>query len=77
MSQFHKKNLKPLSEGEPVYGLMPGKMSSGSHLSDEELRSLADEAYATPRGMLNGLLWGFLFWGLIGFVVWIYMAVTG
>lgn len=71
MSQFHKKNLKPLSEGEP------GKMSSGSHLSDEELRSLADEAYATPRGMLNGLLWGFLFWGLIGFVVWIYMAVTG
>jgi len=59
MTEFHKSNLKPLSEGEPVWGLMPSKMS------DEQLKAMADEAYATPRGILMGVFYGFLAWGVL------------
>ena len=65
MSQFHESNLRPLSEGEPVWGVLPAKMSNGSHLTDDELKALQDEAYATPRGILSGAFWGFIGWGVL------------
>ena len=64
MSQFHLKNLSPLTDRDAVEGVMPVKMT------DMEWKELQDEAYATPRGMLAGLLLGFLAWGLIFAVIW-------
>ena len=69
-------DLKPLSDGEPVWGILPVKMSNGEHLSDEELKALSDNEYVSPGVMVTWVLLGLLSWGLIGFVVWIYMAVT-
>lgn len=69
-------DLKPLSEGEVIHGLMPVKMSNGEHISDEDLKSLEDSEYVSPGVMVTWVLLGLLSWGLIGFVIWIFLMVT-
>ena len=40
-------------------------------MNDKEFKALQDEAYATPRGMLTGLLIGLLMWGVVFFFIWL------
>ena len=59
MSKFHLKNLAPLEEEIPVHDARVWRMK------DADLKALQDEAYATPRGMLTGLLLGLVMWGAL------------
>ena len=67
MRDLSLRDLPPLEDGEPVWGVMPSKMS------DKDMKDLQDEAYATPKGMLTGLFLGLLMWGLVFFVIWMLM----
>lgn len=69
-------DLKPLTDGEAIHGIMPVKMSNGEHVLDEDMRALSGGDYVSPGVMVTWLLIGLLSWGLIGFVVWIFLMVT-
>ena len=72
MEDMHAKDLKPLSEGEVIEGPKLWKMGNKT-VPKDEWEWIEDEAYATPRAMLSGLLFGFLAWGVIFFVLWVVM----
>ena len=72
MVDIHTKDLKPLSEGETVQAPKLWKMGNKT-ITKDEWEWIEDEAYATPRAMLAGLLLGFLCWGVIFFFVWMFL----
>ena len=63
MDDMHTKDLKPLSEGEIVTGPKLWKLGNKT-VTKDEWEWVEDEAYATPRAMLTGLLLGTMAWGI-------------
>ena len=72
MYNIHTKDLKPLDESIPTLEPKLWKLGNTT-IPTEEWEWVEDEAYATPRAMIVGLLLGFLSWGVVFFFIWLFL----